>query len=268
MLLAIDVGNTNIHFGVYQDESLVDHWRLGTDRDRTGDELGLMIGGLLANASISFDQFHGVAISSVVPPLTPAVRYFVRRYVHLEPAIVGENLRPRITVRYSPPEAVGADRLVDAVAVLRRFGAPAVVVDFGTATTFNAISRDGEYLGGAIAPGVGTSMEALFRTAAHLPRIEIARPPSIIGDSTVHSMQAGAYYGFLSQLEGMVRRFRQELGQDTRVIATGGLAQLIAPDTDCIDHAEPHLTLDGLRIVWEESQAPERQNNPPGAASA
>jgi len=255
MLLAIDVGNTNIHFGVYRGETLVDNWRLGTDRERTGDELGLMIGGLLATAGLAFTDLGGVAISNVVPPLTPALRYFARRYMDMEPAIVGESLRPAIPIRYTPPEAVGADRLVDAVAVLRRFGAPAVVVDFGTATTFNAISRDGEYLGGAIAPGVGTSMEALFRTAAHLPRIEIARPPSIIGGTTVQSMQAGAYYGFLSQLEGMVERFRQELGPGTKVIATGGLAQLIAPDTDCIDHAEPYLTLDGLRIVWEESQS-------------
>jgi type III pantothenate kinase len=252
MLLAIDVGNTNIHFGVYQGEALVDNWRLGTDRERTGDELGLMIGGLLTTGGLDFGQISGVAISSVVPPLAPALRYFVRRYVKVEPDIVGENLRPVIPIRYSPPEAVGADRLVDAVAVLRHFGAPAVVVDFGTATTFNAISRAGEYLGGAIAPGVGTSMEALFRTAAHLPRIEIARPPSIIGGTTVQSMQSGAYYGFLAQLEGMVRRFRLELGEDTKVIATGGLATLIAPDTECIDHVEPFLTLEGLRLVWQE----------------
>jgi type III pantothenate kinase len=250
MLLAIDVGNTNIHFGVYRGETLVDNWRIATDRQRTGDELGLLIGSLLATSGMSFADISGVAISSVVPPLAPALRYFVRRYVKIEAGIVGENLRPDIPVRYTPRESVGADRLVDAIAVLRHFGTPAVVVDFGTATTFNAISREGEYLGGAIAPGVGTSMEALFRTAAHLPRIEIARPPSVIGGNTVHSMQSGAYYGFLAQLEGMVRRFRQELGDDTKVIATGGLATLIAPDTDCIDHVEPFLTLEGLRLTW------------------
>ena len=251
MLLAIDIGNTNIHLGVYQGEALRDNWRMHTDRERTGDEYAALFRELLALGDVRFEDITGTAISNVVPPMAPAIRHFVRRYLKREPDFVGETLCPDIPIRYTPKTAVGADRLVDAVAVLARYGGPAVVVDFGTATTFDAISADGEYLGGAIAPGVGISLEALFRTAAHLPRIEVVRPRQIIGGTTVESMQSGAYYGFLGQVEGMARRFKTELGPKTQVIATGGLAELIVGDTDVIDHVDPLLTLDGLRIVWE-----------------
>lgn len=256
MLLAIDVGNTNILLGVYRGPELIATWRASTVRDRTGDEHGILFREFLATADLTFSDIQGVAISNVVPPLAPALRHFARRYLRLEPHFLGEALRPPIPIRYTPPTAVGADRLADAVAVLEKYGAPAVVADFGTATTFDAISAEGEYLGGAIAPGVGISLDALFRTAAHLPRIELARPQRIIGGSTVESMQSGAYYGFLGQLEGVVRRFKAELGPGTRVIATGGLAELIGGDTDCIDHIDPWLTLDGLRILWEAQAAP------------
>jgi type III pantothenate kinase len=252
MLLAIDVGNTNILLGVYREAKLVDTWRVSTDRERTGDEHAILFRDLLALGDLSFGDIDGIAISNVVPPLAPALRHFSRRYLKLEPDLVGETLQPRIPIRYTPPTAVGADRLVDAIAVLRCYGAPAIVVDFGTATTFDAISAEGEYLGGAIAAGIGVSLDALFRTAAHLPRIELARPPRAIGGSTVESMQSGAYYGFIGQVEGMVRRFQTELGPDTKVIATGGLAELIARDTECIDYVDPFLTLEGLRLVWEE----------------
>jgi type III pantothenate kinase len=261
MLLAIDVGNTNIHLGVYQDGKLRDNWRISTHRDRTGDEHAALFATLLRTAGLGFDEVSDVAVSNVVPPLAPAMRQFSRRYLHREPCFVGETLRPRVPVRYAPPSAVGADRLVDAVAVLRRYPVPAVVVDFGTATTFDAISREGEYLGGAIAPGVGISLEALFRAAAHLPRIELVRPPAVIGGSTVESIQSGSFYGFVGQVEGMVRRFRAELGPDTQVIATGGLAELIAAETDCINHLDPFLTLDGLHIIWQEYRNTERMKD-------
>jgi type III pantothenate kinase len=254
MLLAIDVGNTNILLGVYEDEKLVDTWRVRTERERTGDEHAALFRTLLETAGLSFAGIAGIAVSNVVPPLAPAIRHFARRAVNLEADFVGETLRPAIPIRYEPAAAVGADRLMDAVAVLRHYGTPAVVVDFGTATTFDAISRDGDYLGGAIAPGVGISLDALFRTASHLPRIELTRPGRVIGASTIESMQSGAYYGFLGQVEGMVQRFRGELGPDTKVIATGGLAELISGGTDCIDHIDPYLTLEGLRIIWQEQR--------------
>lgn len=251
MLLAIDVGNTNIHFGIYRDGQLLDTWRLSTNRERTGDEHAALLRGLLSSSDIRFEDIAAVAISNVVPPLAPALRHFVRRYLHREPQFVGEALKVDIPIRYTPRTAVGADRLVDAVAVLHHYSVPAIVVDFGTATTFDAISAEGEYLGGAIAPGVGISLEALFRVAAHLPRIELVRPAQVIGGTTVESMHSGAYFGFVGQVEGVVRRFREELGPNTQVIATGGLAELIARDTDVINHVDPNLTLEGLRLVWE-----------------
>ncbi|MBI3910404.1 MAG: type III pantothenate kinase [Armatimonadetes bacterium] len=252
MFLAIDVGNTTISIGLYRGESRLGAWRMRTDRDRTGDEHGVLIAQLLALQGYHLADVTGVAVSNVVPPLAPAIREFAERYTGRPAEFVGEALIPSLPNLYAPPGAVGADRLVDAIAVLRRYGAPAVVVDFGTATTFDAISARGEYLGGAIAPGVGISLEALFRTAAHLPRIEIARPARAIGGSTVESMQSGAYYGFVGQVEGIVRRFVAELGPNTRVIATGGLAPLIAPETPVLQHVDLYLTLDGLRILWDE----------------
>jgi type III pantothenate kinase len=255
MLLAIDVGNTNISFGAYRDGALVDTWRLSTDRERTGDEHAALFRGLLDTAGVSLSEITGVAVASVVPPLAPAIRHLSRRYFGQEPAFVGEALRPELPVRYTPPAAVGADRLADAVAVIEKYGTPAMVVDFGTGTTFDAISAAGEYLGGAIAPGMGIALDALFRTAAHLPRIEIVRPPRVIGGTTVESMQSGVYYGYLGQVEGFVRRFREELGPGTKVVATGGLAELICGDTDSIDHVDPFLTLEGLRIMWERRRA-------------
>jgi len=255
MLLAIDVGNTNILLGVYAGGELRHTWRASTNRERTGDEHGALFHSFFRMVGLEFGDVNGCAISNVVPPLAPALREFSRTYLGREPEFLGEALVPDLPVRYTPPSAVGADRLADAVAVLKRYGSPAVVADFGTATTFDAISREGEYLGGAIAPGVGISLEALFRNAAYLPRIEVARPARVIGGSTLESMQSGAYYGFLSQLEGMVGRFRAELGPDTKVIATGGLAELIGRDTDAVDHVDPYLTLDGLQILWERYHA-------------
>jgi type III pantothenate kinase len=252
MLLAVDIGNTNIVLGVYDGERLAGSWRVSTDRNRTADEHAVLFASLLGMAGVRFADLQAMAASSVVPPLTPVLRRFCRRYLDREPDFVGETLVPRIPVRYTPPTAVGADRLVGAVAVVRKYGAPAIVADLGTATTFDAISAEGEYLGGAIAPGLGISLDALFRIAAHLPRIEVKAPRSVIGGSTVESMQSGAFYGYLGQLEGMIRRFRAELGEGTKVVATGGLAELIAPESDAVDFVDPDLTLEGLRILWHE----------------
>ncbi len=254
MLLALDVGNTNILLGVFRDGVLVDTWRVSTERGRTGDEHGVLFAQLLQTAGLRLEDVEDTVVSSVVPPLRPALRRFAARFLRREALFVGEDLRPELPIRYTPPAAVGADRLVGAVAVLKKYGGPAVVVDFGTATTFDAISADGEYLGGAIAPGVGISLEALFRTAAHLPRIEVVRPPRAIGSSTVESMQSGAYYGFIGQAEGLVRRFRAELGPGTTVVATGGLAELVGGETDVFDHVEPNLVLDGLHLLYRLHQ--------------
>jgi type III pantothenate kinase len=252
MLLTIDAGNTNILIGAYRDGTLLDTWRIRTERERTGDELGVLIRELLSTARLRLEDVAAVAISNVVPPLAPALREFVRRYVKREPEFVGETLLPGLPNLYQPPTAVGADRLVNAVAVLHRYGAPAVVVDFGTATTFDAISADGAYAGGAIVPGMGVSLEALGRAASHLPRVELARPARVVGGNTVESMQSGAYYGFIGQVEGLVARFRAELGPGTTVIATGGLAELVCDGTACIDRVDENLTLEGLRLLWEE----------------
>jgi type III pantothenate kinase len=252
MLLALDVGNTNIMVGVYAGETLQAHWRVRTERERTADEHGVLLRSLLAWAGLNFQEIDGVAISNVVPPLAPALAQFCRRYLGLEPRVLGADIHPGIPIRYRPATDVGADRLADAVATARRYGAPAIIVDFGTATTFDALSREGEYIGGAIAPGIGISLDALFQAAARLQRVELVKPPSVIGQTTTESIQSGVIYGFVGQVEGIVQRMRAELGADARVVATGGLAELIAAETSVIDVVDPFLTLDGLRIIWSE----------------
>jgi type III pantothenate kinase len=252
MLLALDIGNTNVVVGVYERETLRGHWRIETVLGRTADEYGLSIRGLMAAEGLAPGDIDAVAVASVVPAMAPTVMDLSCRVFGQEPAVVGVNLHPRLRVRYEPPTDVGADRLVDAVAALRKYGSPAVVVDFGTATTFNALSREGEYLGGAIAPGIGTSLEGLFRSAARLSWFPVARPGAAIGRNTLEAMQSGAFYGFLGQLEAMVGRFKQELGRDAIVIATGGWSELIGRASPVVDHVDPLLTLEGLRLVWQE----------------
>jgi type III pantothenate kinase len=252
MLLALDVGNTNIMMGVYEGADLRAHWRVRTVRDRTADEHGVLLRSLFAAADLPLAEVDGIAISNVVPPMAPPLAQFCRKYLGLKPEFVGADIAPKIGVRYRPPSDVGADRLVDAIAVLRRYGGPAVVVDFGTATTFDAISADGEYLGGAIAPGIGISLDALFHAAARLQRVELVRPPCVIGQTTSESIQSGVIFGFVGQVEGIVARLREVLGAQARVIATGGLAELIAAETSVIDVIDPFLTLEGLRITWHE----------------
>lgn len=254
MLLAIDVGNTNLTLGLYEGDQLGAHWRLATDHARMPDEYGLQFLGLLENAGRLPADLTGICLASVVPPLTGRVAQACREYLKQEPLIVDTGVKTGIKIRYEDPKAVGADRVCDAVAVMRLYGGPACVVDFGTATTFNAITKEGEYLGGAITAGINLAAEALFTHAAKLQRIDLQRPPSVIGRNTVHAMQSGLLFGYVSMVEGMVARFRSELGNDMKVIATGGLAEIVARETEVIQVIAPWLTLDGLRFIWELNQ--------------
>jgi type III pantothenate kinase len=251
MLLAIDLGNTNLTIGLYDGESLANHWRLSTDQRRMPDEYGLQLLGLLTNAGKTPPDLTGVSLSSVVPPLTGRVTQACREYLKQEPLVVDTGIKTGIRIRYEDPKAVGADRVCDAVAVMHLYGGPACIIDFGTATTFNALTKDGDYLGGAIAAGINLAAEALFTHGAKLQRIDIQKPPSIIGRNTTHAMQSGLIYGYVAMTEGMVARFREQLGPDMKVIATGGLAGLVAQETPVIQTHAPWLTLDGLRILWE-----------------
>ncbi len=254
MLLAIDIGNTNLTLGLYEGEKLGAHWRLATDHNRMPDEYGLQFLGLLQNVGKTINNITGVSLASVVPSLTGRVIQACREYLKQEPLVVDAGVKTGIKIRYDDPKAVGADRVCDAVAVMKLYGGPACVVDFGTATTFNAITKDGEYLGGAITAGVNLAAEALYTRAAKLPRIDLQVPPSVIGRNTVHAMQSGLLFGYVSMVEGMVARFRSELGKDMKVIATGGLAEVIAKETNAIDIISPWLTLEGLRLIWELNQ--------------
>jgi type III pantothenate kinase len=254
MLLTIDIGNTNLTLGLYEGDKLGAHWRLATDHNRMPDEYGLQFLGLLQNAGKSLKDVTGISLASVVPPLTGRVIQACREYLKQEPLVVDTGIKTGIKVRYEDPKAVGADRICDAVAVMKFHGGPACIIDFGTATTFNALTKDGEYLGGAITAGINLAAEALYTRAAKLPRIDLQTPPSVIGRNTVHAMQSGLLFGYVSMVEGMVTRFRSELGGDMKVIATGGLSESVARETKVIDILAPWLTLDGLRIIWELNQ--------------
>jgi type III pantothenate kinase len=251
MLLTIDVGNTNVTLGLYQEQTLGPRWRLSTEHERMPDEFGLQLVGLLAHAGINVSDIHGICLASVVPPLTGKMVTACRDYLHLDPLVVDAGVKTGVRIRYEEPRAVGADRIVDAAAVQAFYGGPACVVDFGTATTFDGISAEGDYLGGAIAPGIGIAAEALFQRTAKLPRVDLQRPPSAIGRNTTHAMQSGLLFGYVALVEGMVARFRAELGSEMKVIATGGLAEIVAKETDVIQIIAPWLTLDGLRLIWE-----------------
>jgi type III pantothenate kinase len=254
MLLTIDIGNTNLTLGVYRGEVLGPRWRLATVHDRMPDEYGLQFLGLLTHSGINLEDLSAICMASVVPPVTGKIVEACRQYLLREPLVVDAGVKTGVRIRYEDPRAIGADRIVDAAAVQKLSGGPACVVDFGTATTFDAISAEGDYLGGAIAPGISIAAEALFLRTAKLPRVDLQRPPNAIGRNTVHAMQSGLLFGYVSLVEGMVNRFRAELGPKMKVIATGGLAEIIAKETDIVDIIAPWLTLDGLRIVWEINQ--------------
>ncbi len=251
MLVAIDIGNTNITLGVYQGDRLLHHWRIATAHERMPDEYGIQLLQLLAHRGLRVQEITGVAMASVVPSLTRTFRVACQRYLGREPFVVDAGVRTGVRIRYENPREVGADRVVDCAAVQHKYGGPACVVDFGTATTFDAISREGDYLGGAIAPGIGIAAEALFARAAKLYRVEIAPPAKVIGTNTAMAIQSGIFYGYIGLVEGLVARFRQALGEEMKVIATGGLAEMIARETPAIQYVDPWLTLDGLRIVYE-----------------
>ena len=255
MLLAIDVGNTNIVLGVFDGQTLVESWRLQTVRERTPDEHALLMDGLFAHSRIDRARIRGIIMGSVVPPLTGTMRAMVQRYFGVTAMIVEPGVNTGMRILYEPPSEVGADRIVNAVAAYERFGRgsarPLVVVDFGTATTFDAITAAGEYLGGAICPGIQISADALFQRAARLPRIDVRKPARVVGRTTVGAMESGLFYGYVGMVEGLVRRMSDELGGHALCIATGGLADVIAPETSLIEHVDADLTLRGLRIVWE-----------------
>lgn len=251
MLLVIDIGNTNITLGLYTGDELGPRWRLATDHERMPDEYGIQLLGLLTHAGHSPEEVSEVCMASVVPPLTGKFTEACRKYLNAEPLIVDSGVKTGVRIRYEDPRAVGADRIVDAAAVQRLYGGPACVVDFGTATTFDAISAEGDYLGGAIAPGIGIAAEALFQRTAKLTRVDLQAPPAAIGRNTVHAIQSGLLFGYVSLVEGMVARFRRELGPDMKVIATGGLAEVIAGHTHILQIIAPWLTLEGLRIIWK-----------------
>jgi type III pantothenate kinase len=251
MLLAIDIGNTNITLGLYSGKELGARWRLATVHERMPDEYGLQLVGLLEHAGQAPAALTGICLASVVPPLTGKLVEACRDYLGQAPMIVDAGIKTGVRIRYEDPRAVGADRIVDAAAVQKLYGGPACVVDFGTATTFDAISTEGDYLGGAIAPGIGIASEALYLRTAKLMRVDLQRPPAVIGRNTTHALQSGLLFGYVALVEGMVARFRKELGPEMKTIATGGLAEVIARETEVIDILAPWLTLDGLRIIYE-----------------
>ncbi len=250
MLMVIDVGNTNTVLGIYRGEELVQSWRLKTEREKTADEWGILSRTLLSLGDVSSGTVSAIVVSSVVPPARSALEEMALRYFGLQPLFIEATMNLGMPVRYNPPADVGADRIVNAVAAYTAFGGPAIVVDFGTATTFDAISAKGEYLGGVIAPGIGISSEALFLRAARLPRVDIRPPAKVIGDSTVASMQSGLYWGYAGLVDGILRRMKQEL-ENAYAVSTGGLAELISPACEEIDSVDRNLTLEGMRLIYQ-----------------
>lgn len=255
MVLAIDVGNTNIVVALYKDNALCGNWRMSTDKHRTADELGMFFVQFLSNGGVKPNDINDVIISSVVPPIMHSLCNAIKKYFSLEPIIIESGADAGIKICYDNPKEVGADRIVNAVGALKKYGAPLIIVDFGTATTFCAINGRGEYLGGVITAGISISMDALFERAAKLPKIELVMPEKIIGRNTVASMQSGAFFGQIGQVDYIVNKIKEEMNEENiRVIATGGLSSMIASGSDCIDTVDKMLTLDGLIEIYNRKK--------------
>ncbi|MDG5790171.1 type III pantothenate kinase [Evansella sp. AB-P1] len=253
MILVLDVGNTNISLGVYDKEELKYFWRIGTDTSKTEDQYGMLIKEFFKDKELSFTNIKGVIISSVVPPIMYALELMCHKYFGLSPMVIGPGIKTGLNIKYDNPKEVGADRIVNAVAGIHLYGGPLIIVDFGTATTYCYINERNDYMGGAIAPGIRVSTEALYNRASKLPRIEISKPNNIIGKNTVNAMQSGILYGYVGQVEGIVKRMKEQIKLNPKVIATGGLADLISNESDIIDVVNPFLTLKGLQLIYNRN---------------
>lgn len=253
LIFVIDVGNTNMVLGIYEKDELKHYWRLETNRNKTEDEYGMMIKNLFQYAGLSFSAIEGIIISSVVPPIMFSLETMCDRYFGIKPLIVGPGIKTGLDIKYDNPREVGADRIVNAVAAIHEYGAPLIIVDFGTATTYCYVNEHKQYVGGVIAPGINISTEALFTKASKLPRVEITRPESVVGKNTVSAMQAGIFYGFVGQVEGIVKRITEQSKEKPTVVATGGLANLIASESVVIDKVDPFLTLKGLHMIYKRN---------------